>query len=139
MPGPFLPLETGLQAVSVQLLSALTATAHFMTCYFFTFHIESSRERGKLQNVSARLLLPTDQKSCLETTAVNTNPNNTYDPSGNENRTSGRSSAGLQAAAEASPPPQEAASPPSPPSPPQHPAAPSPPPLTLATRQEPLH
>lgn len=35
MPGPFLPLKTGLQAVSMQLLSTLTSTAHFMTCYFF--------------------------------------------------------------------------------------------------------
>lgn len=49
MPGPFLPLKTGLQAVSVQLLSTLTSTALFMTCYFFTFHIELSEEQGKGQ------------------------------------------------------------------------------------------
>lgn len=47
MPGPFLPLKTGLQAVSVQLLSTLTSTAHFMTCYFFYLSHWIERGTGK--------------------------------------------------------------------------------------------
>lgn len=92
MPGP--PQKKGPAGGLGTTFTRSDIYARFTTCYCsLPLRIEFKEKQWKGKNRSTALPIPILQKSCLQSSAVKTNPNNTSDPSGNENK-SGRSDGG---------------------------------------------